>query len=306
MNNYKILFMGTSSFAVPILNELVNLNQNIIKVFTSPSKKANRGMKNTESPVSCAAKDLNLELDYPKNLKDELIINSLKAMNLDLIIVIAYGFIIPKEILNIPKYGCYNLHASILPRWRGAAPIQRSIIEGDQVSGVSFIKIDEGLDTGDIVLSDKIEILKNDTQESLSTNLAELGVRNLSKFLDLFNHKIDFDKQNNDFTCYANKILKSETRINWSETAELIDRKIRAFNPKPGAWFVMNGKRIKIFEVEISDGKGNPGEILNDEFEIACGKGSLKLKILQKEGKNKSAIKSFLLGNQTLIGSKLD
>ena len=306
MNNYKILFMGTSSFAVPILNELVNLNQNIIKVFTSPSKKANRGMKNTESPVSCAAKALNLELEYPKNLKDELIINSLKAMNLDLIIVIAYGFIIPKEILNIPKYGCYNLHASILPRWRGAAPIQRSIIEGDQVSGVSFIKIDEGLDTGDIVLSDKIEILKNDTQESLSTNLAELGVRNLSKFLDLFNHKIDFDKQNNDFTCYANKILKSETRINWSETAELIDRKIRAFNPKPGAWFVMNGKRIKIFEAEISDGKGNPGEILNDEFEIACGKGSLKLKILQKEGKNKSAIKLFLLGNQTLIGSKLD
>ena len=306
MNNYKILFMGTSSFAVPILNELVNLNQNIIKVFTSPSKKANRGMKNTESPVSCAAKALNLELEYPKNLKDELIINSLKAMNLDLIIVIAYGFIIPKEILNIPKYGCYNLHASILPRWRGAAPIQRSIIEGDQVSGISFIKIDEGLDTGDIVLSDKIEILKNDTQESLSTNLAELGVRNLSKFLDLFNHKIDFDKQNNDFTCYANKILKSETRINWSETAELIDRKIRAFNPKPGAWFVMNGKRIKIFEAEISDGKGNPGEILNDEFEIACGKGSLKLKILQKEGKNKSAIKSFLLGNQTLIGSKLD
>jgi len=298
--------MGTSSFAVPILNELVNLNQNIIKVFTSPSKKANRGMKNTESPVSCAAKALNLELEYPKNLKDELIINSLKAMNLDLIIVIAYGFIIPKEILNIPKYGCYNLHASILPRWRGAAPIQRSIIEGDQVSGVSFIKIDEGLDTGDIVLSDKIEILKNDTQESLSTNLAELGVRNLSKFLDLFNHKIDFDKQNNDFTCYANKILKSETRINWSETAELIDRKIRAFNPKPGAWFEMNGKRIKIFEAEISDGKGNPGEILNDEFEIACGKGSLKLKILQKEGKNKSAIKSFLLGNQTLIGSKLD
>ena len=306
MNNYKILFMGTSSFAVPILNELVNLNQNIIKVFTSPSKKANRGMKNTESPVSCAAKALNLELEYPKNLKDELIINSLKAMNLDLIIVIAYGFIIPKEILNIPKYGCYNLHASILPRWRGAAPIQRSIIEGDQVSGVSFIKIDEGLDTGDIVLSDKIEILKNDTQESLSTNLAELGVKNLSKFLDLFNYKIDFDKQNNDFTCYANKILKSETRINWSETAELIDRKIRAFNPKPGAWFVMNGKRIKIFEAEISDGKGNPGEILNDEFEIACGKVSLKLKILQKEGKNKSAIKSFLLGNQTLIGSKLD
>ena len=306
MNNYKILFMGTSSFAVPILNELVNLNQNIIKVFTSPSKKANRGMKNTESPASCAAKALNLELEYPKNLKDELIINSLKAMNLDLIIVIAYGFIIPKEILNIPKYGCYNLHASILPRWRGAAPIQRSIIEGDQVSGVSFIKIDEGLDTGDIVLSDKIEILKNDTQESLSTNLAELGVRNLSKFLDLFNHKIDFDKQNNDFTCYANKILKSETRINWSETAELIDRKIRAFNPKPGAWFEMNGKRIKIFEAEISDGKGNPGEILNDEFEIACGKGSLKLKILQKEGKNKSAIKLFLLGNQTLIGSKLD
>ncbi len=306
MNNYKILFMGTSSFAVPILNELVNLNQSIIKVFTSPPKKANRGMKNTESPVSCAAQALNLELEHPKNLKDELTINSIKAMNLDLIIVIAYGFIIPKEILRIPKYGCYNLHASILPRWRGAAPIQRSIIEGDQVSGVSFIKIDEGLDTGDIVLTDKIEIEKNDTQESLSTNLAKLGVKNLSKFLNLFNHKIDFDKQDNDFACYAYKILKSETRINWDETAELIDRKIRAFNPNPGAWFELNGKRIKVFEVEISDGKGNPGEILNDEFEIACGQGSLKLKIIQKEGKNKSTVKSFLLGNQALIGNKLD
>ena len=302
----KLVFMGTPMLAVPILKSLYQNGYNISCVYTQPPQKSKRGQKINKSPIQGISETLNLEYRTPPVLNNEdeyIFLNSLDA---DLAIVVAYGQIIPKKFLSLTKTGFINIHASLLPKWRGAAPIQRSIIEGDQVSGVSFIKIDEGLDTGDIVLTDKIEIEKNDTQESLSTNLAKLGVKNLSKFLDLFNHKIDFVKQNNDFTCYANKILKSETRINWRETAELIDRKIRAFNPKPGAWFEMNGKRIKIFEVEISDGKGNPGEILNDEFEVACGKGSLKLKILQKEGKNKSAIKSFLLGNQTFIGSKLD
>ena len=306
MNNYNILFMGTSSFAVPILKELINLNQNITKVFTSPPKKANRGMKSSLSPIAFAAKELNLQLESPENLRDQSIINSIKSMKLDLIIVIAYGFIIPKEILNIPKYGCYNIHASILPRWRGAAPIQRSIIEGDQVSGVSFIKIDEGLDTGDIVFIDEIKIKKKDTQDTLSNNLAELGARNLSKFLKKFEYKFELIKQRDELASYANKILKSETRINWNESAELIERKIRAFNPKPGAWFEMNGKRIKVFEAEVSNGHGKPGEILNDEFEIACGKDSLNLKALQKEGKNKSDIESFLLGNKALVGNNLD
>jgi methionyl-tRNA formyltransferase len=280
--------MGTSSFAVPILKELINLNQNITKVFTSPPKKANRGMKSSLSPIAFAAKELNLQLESPENLRDQSIINSIKSMKLDLIIVIAYGFIIPKEILNIPKYGCYNIHASILPRWRGAAPIQRSIIEGDQVSGVSFIKIDEGLDTGDIVFIDEIEIKKKDTQDTLSNNLAELGVRNLSKFLKKFEFKFELIKQSDELASYANKILKSETRINWNESAE------------------MNGKRIKVFEAEISNGHGKPGEILNDEFEIACGKDSLNLKVLQKEGKNQSDIESFLLGNKALVGNNLD
>jgi methionyl-tRNA formyltransferase len=263
-------------------------------------------MKSSLSPIAFAAKELNLQLESPENLRDQSIINSIKSMKLDLIIVIAYGFIIPKEILNIPKYGCYNIHASILPRWRGAAPIQRSIIEGDQVSGVSFIKIDEGLDTGDIVFIDEIEIKKKDTQDTLSNNLAELGVRNLSKFLKKFEFKLELIKQSDELASYANKILKSETRINWNESAELIERKIRAFNPKPGAWFEMNGKRIKVFEAEISNGYGMPGEILNDKFEIACGKDSLNLKVLQKEGKNQSSIESFLLGNKALVGNNLD
>ena len=275
-------------------------------IASSPPKKANRGMKSSLSPIAFAAKELNLQLESPENLRDQSIINSIKSMKLDLIIVIAYGFIIPKEILNIPKYGCYNIHASILPRWRGAAPIQRSIIEGDQVSGVSFIKIDEGLDTGDIVFIDEIEIKKKDTQDTLSNNLAELGVRNLSKFLKKFEHKLELIKQSDELASYANKILKSETRINWNESAELIERKIRAFNPKPGAWFQMNGKRIKVFEAEISNGHGMPGEILNDKFEIACGKDSLNLKVLQKEGKKQSDIESFLLGNKALVGNNLD
>lgn len=306
MNNYNILFMGTSSFAVPILKELVNLNQNITKVFTSPPKKANRGMKNSFSSVAKCAEELSLPLEYPENLKDNAVINSIKKLHLDMIIVIAYGFIIPKEILSLPKYGCFNLHGSLLPRWRGAAPIQRAIIESDNLTGITFIKINEGLDTGDIMLKESIEIEETDNYMSLSNKLSKLGSNSISTFLSSFENELFLEKQNDDEAIYAEKVTKLETRIDWKESADLIFRRINAYNPVPGAWFIMNGKRIKIMRAEIYEENGKPGEVLNDNFKIACGKNSIIPTILKKEGKNETDINSFLRGIKIQSGIILD
>ena len=306
MKKYNILFMGTSSFAVPVLKELINLEQNVIKVFSSPPKKANRGMKKSNSPIANAANELSLISEFPINLKDKKLIDSIKKLDLDMIIVIAYGFIIPKEVLSIPKLGCFNLHGSLLPRWRGAAPIQRSIIEGDDMTGVTFIKIDEGLDTGDMILSQSVEIKKTDNYLILSKKLSILGAQMLSAFLNSFENNLILEKQNEKEALYAEKITKAETRINWEEPADLIIRKINAFNPFPGGWFMLNGKRIKILSAEIKTESGTPGEIINNDLTIACGKNSIKPKLLKKEGKQETDIDSFLRGTQFQIGTLLE
>ena len=306
MKQYNILFMGTSSFAVPALKELVNLNQNIIKVFSSPPKKANRGMQESLSPVAVTAEELSLALEFPKNLKNIEVIESIKKLDLDMIIVIAYGFIIPKEILSLPKYGCFNLHGSLLPRWRGAAPIQRSIIDADDSTGVTFIKIDEGLDTGDMVLSKSIKIKTTDNYSSLSEKLSILGAQSLSSFLDSFEKDLILEKQNESDAIYAKKITKEETRVNWNESADLVVRRINAYNPNPGAWFILNGKRIKILSAEVQGENGTPGEIISNELKIACGKNSIKPKIIKKEGKKETDIDSFLRGIKIQSGVILD
>ena len=306
MKSYNILFMGTSSFAVPILKELLNKNQNIIKVFSSPPKKANRGMRSSLSPVALAAEELSLPLEFPENLKDKEIIESIKKLDLDMVIVIAYGFIIPKEILSLPKFGCFNLHGSLLPRWRGAAPIQRSIIEADDLTGITFIKIDEGLDTGDMMLSESIKIEDEDNYMSLSEKLSILGAQTISTFLSAFESELILEKQNENKAVYAEKITKSETKIDWKESADLIIRRINAYSPNPGAWFAMNDKRIKILSAKFYEGSGTPGEVINDTFEIACGKNSIKPTLLKKEGKNETDINSFLRGNKIQSGIILD
>lgn len=298
MKEQRILFMGTAQFALPSLSKLLDLNQNIIGVYSSPPKKANRGMEITNSPIINYAESKGLNFSYPDNLKDENEVLKIKELNPDIIIVIAYGLIIPRSILEIPKIGCFNLHGSLLPRWRGAAPIQRAIIEGDNKTGITFMKMDEGLDTGDIVLSKEINISTNDNHQSLENQLANLGAESFEEFLELIEKKRDFIQQNNDLATYAKKIEKSETRLDWNESAEKIIRRINAYSPNPGAWFEFKGKRIKILEASLTSQSGKSGTIISDDLIIGCGEQSIQPQILKKEGKEEINLNDFLRGNK--------
>ena len=297
MKEQRILFMGTAQFALPSLSKLLDLNQNIIGVYSSPPKKANRGMEITNSPIINYAQSKGLNFSYPDNLKDENEVLKIKELNPDIIIVIAYGLIIPRSILEIPKIGCFNLHGSLLPRWRGAAPIQRAIIEGDNKTGITFMKMDEGLDTGDIVLSKEINIGTNDNHQILEEKLANLGAESFEEFLELIEKKKDFIQQNSDFATYAKKIEKSEIRLDWNESAEKIIRRINAYSPNPGAWFEFKGKRIKVLEASLSSEFGKSGTIISDDLIIGCGEQSIQPQILKKEGKEEVNLNDFLRGN---------
>jgi methionyl-tRNA formyltransferase len=260
-------------------------------------------MKQTLSPVAKCAEEYQLPLEYPANLKDPEIINKINELNPDIIFVIAYGYILPKAIIDIPQLGCFNLHGSLLPKYRGAAPIQRSIIAGDKVTGVSFIKVDEGLDTGDIILDAELPIKAEDTYQDLEKNLSQLGKTLLPEFFTKL--ATASRPQDNNQATYAHKIDKTEAKIDWQDDAQLINQKIRALNPNPGAWFEMGGKRIKVMSSQVIEMGGNPGEILNDECVIACGQNALQPTTLKKEGKGLVTLAEFLKGNKVTAGTQL-
>ena len=304
MQNYNILFLGTAKFAVPILEGLMESSVNIQSVFTAPPKVANRGLKKTLSPVGKFAEEYQLPLEYP-DLNDPKIINKIKELNPDIIFVIAYGYILPKEIIEIPKFGCFNFHGSILPKYRGAAPIQRAIIAGEKTTGVTVIKVDQGLDTGDIVLDTSIEISNEDTYQDLEKKLSQLSKNILPMFFEKLAANTKMIPQDNMQATYAEKINKTEAKIDWQDDAILINQKIRAFNPNPGAWFELDGKRIKIMGSKIIDKNGKPGEILTDEFIIACGSQAIQPTTLKKEGKGLVTLAEFLKGNQVVPGTQL-
>ena len=304
MQNYNILFLGTAKFAVPILEGLMESSVNIQSVFTAPPKVANRGLKKTLSPVGKFAEEYQLPLEYP-DLNDPKIINKIKELNPDIIFVIAYGYILPKEIIEIPKFGCFNFHGSILPKYRGAAPIQRAIIAGEKTTGVTVIKVDQGLDTGDIVLDTSIEISNEDTYQDLEKKLSQLSKNILPMFFEKLAANTKMIPQDNMQATYAEKINKTEAKIDWQDDAILINQKIRAFNPNPGAWFELDGKRIKIMGSKIIDKNGKPGEILTDEFIIACGSQAIQPTTLKKEGKGLVTLAEFLKGNQVIPGTQL-
>ena len=303
MQNYNVIFMGTSKFAVPILEGLLESSVTIQAVFSAPPKLANRGMKQTLSPVAKCAEEYQLPVEYPATLRDSEIVNKIKELKPDIIFVIAYGYILPKEIIEIPKLGCFNLHGSLLPKYRGAAPIQRSIIAGDKITGISFIQVDEGLDTGDIVLDAELPIKAEDTYQDLEKNLSQLGKTLLPEFFTKL--ATEALPQDNSQATYAHKIDKAEAKIDWQEDAQLINQKIRALNPNPGAWFEMAGKRIKVMSSKVIEMSGNAGEILNEEFIIACGENALQPTTLKKEGKGLITLAEFLKGNKVTTGTKL-
>ena len=300
--------MGTPMFAVPILKSLYQNGYPISNVYTQPPQKSQRGQRINKSPIQGIAETLNLDFKTPKSLKDNNEeYESFKKIEADLVVVVAYGQIIPKEFLNLSKKGFINIHASILPRWRGAAPIQRSIMNLDKETGVSIMKIAEKLDTGPVCNTYKIDLDNNlnaqDIGEKLSLLAAEKILDNIDDILD---DKATFIEQDHSKATYASKIQKSEGEINWTETAQNIIGKINGLYPTPGAYFIYNGERYKILKAEIGNGIGNPGEVISDYLEIVCGKNqSIKITEIQRQGKKPQNIGEFMLGSQIKKGSKI-
>ena len=287
---------------MPSLKKIVSSNNHLVGVYTSPAKKANRGMKLSISPVAEFAEAENIEISSPLSISSLEELKKLQEMNLDMIIVVAYGLILPEEVINLPKLGCFNVHASLLPRWRGAAPIQRAMIEGDQTTGVTIMKMDKGLDSGDIGLQKEIKIEQQNYSE-LEKELANEGAKLLINFINRLDGSIQFTKQDNTQARYAKKIQKQEALIDWTENAEKINRRINAYNPSPCAWFSLNNKRIKILKAEVIHEKGEAGKIMNEEFLIGCGINSIRPLLLRVEGKQDCTINDFLLGHKIEVGS---
>ena len=303
----KIVFMGTSFFAVPILKSLYQNGYPISVVFTQPEKKSKRGMSINRTPIQSLSETLNLEFRTPstlKNNKEEY--DYFKNLNADLAIVVAYGNLIPKEILGLTRKGFINIHASLLPQLRGAAPISRSIMNLDEQTGISIMKITEKLDTGPVCNSYKLDILENENKESLIERLSLLAAEKILENIDnIFEGKAIFKEQDHDKATYAKKIEKSEGKIFWNESAKKIIGKINGLYPFPGAFFLYKGKRYKILKAELSNTIGDQGVILNDNFEIGCAKDSIKVLEIQREGKKAQKIKEFLLGTQIKKGTNL-
>ena len=300
--------MGTPMFAVPILKSLYQNGYPISNVYTQPPQKSQRGQRINKSPIQGIAETLNLDFKTPKSLKNNNEeYESFKQIEADLVVVVAYGQIIPKEFLSLSKKGFINIHASILPRWRGAAPIQRSIMNLDKETGVSIMKIAEKLDTGPVCNTYKIDLDNNlnaqDIGEKLSLLAAEKILDNIDDILD---DKATFIEQDHSKATYASKIQKSEGEIDWTESAKNIIGKINGLYPTPGAFFIYNGERYKILKAEIGNGIGNPGEVISDYLEIVCGKNqSIKITEIQRQGKKPQNIGEFMLGSQIKKGSKV-
>ena len=298
--------MGTPMFAVPILKSLYQNGYPISDVYTQPPQKSQRGQRINKSPIQGIAETLNLEFRTPKFLKNNNEeFEYFKGINADLAVVVAYGQIIPKEFLNLTKKGFINIHASILPAWRGAAPIQRSIMNLDKETGITIMKIAEQLDTGPICNTYKINLENNlnaqDISEQLSSLAAEKILDNIDNILD---DKAKFIEQNHVQATYASKIQKLEGKINWDENALNIIGKINGLYPVPGAFFIFKGERYKILKADIGNGIGNPGEVVSDYLEVACGnRQSIKIKEIQRQGKKPQNIGEFMLGSQIKKGS---
>ncbi len=295
----KIVFMGTPDFSIPTLKTLLNSNHKILYVYSQPAKKANRGQKINSTPIELFSKENFLKIRTPESLDSEEEFNFLKDLNPDLVIVVAYGKIIPKRFLNIPKYGFLNVHASLLPKWRGAAPIQRSIMNLDTETGISIMKITEKLDAGPVILQEKIKINENIDTLTLSRVLSELGARAMLNSLDeIIDGKAKFIDQNHKQATYAKKILKSEAKIDWKKNAKSILAKINGLNPNPGAWFEYDNQRFKVWKAKIINEKNKVGTIINNNLTIACRDQSIQILQIQKEGKNRQSTEQFLTGNK--------
>lgn len=303
----RVIFMGTPDFSVPVLRAIAEAGHEIAAVYTQPPRAAGRrGLELTPSPVQREAERLGIEVRTPVTLKGEDEQAAFRDLNADVGVVVAYGLLLPEPILAGTQLGCLNGHASLLPRWRGAAPIQRAIMAGDAETGMMVMKMEKGLDTGPVALTKKIGIGLNMTASELHDELSLVGAALMVEALaKLENGSLTFKPQPEDGVTYAKKIDKAETRVDWTRPAEDVHNHIRGLSPFPGAWCEVAGDRLKVLRGERMEGKGEPGEILDDSFSVACGAGAVRLTEVQKSGGKPMPARDFLRGVKLTKGMRL-
>ncbi len=300
----RVVFMGTPEFSATTLQALIDAGHDIVAVYTQPPRRAGRGKKLLPSPVQKLAESLELPVHSPVNFRAEDDLQRFESHKADIAVVVAYGLIVPQRVLDAPKHGCLNIHASLLPRWRGAAPIQRAIMAGDQETGICIMQMDKGLDTGPVIDCNSLKIMPDDTAGSLHDKLAVLGARMIVEVLKAGNFAST--PQPETGATYADKIAKSEARIEWNQPAERLCAHIRGLSPFPGAWCLINDTRIKVLNCEVVEGQGEKGITLNDNLTIACQTGAIRLTRVQKSGKAPASAQDFLRGFAVLKGTLLD
>ena len=299
----RIIFMGTPDFAVPALVALHEAGHEIACVYTQPPRPAGRGKKLRPSPVQAKAEELGLEVRSPKSLRKEEPQAEFAALQADVAVVAAYGLILPQEVLDAPTHGCLNIHASLLPRWRGAAPIHRAIMAGDKQTGVTIMQMEAGLDTGPM-LSKVTTLVLDKTTGELTEELAELGANAMVDVLANLSI-LSAEPQDDAASTYAPKIDKAEARIDWSRPAGELVRHVHGLAPFPGAWFELEGERVKVLRAEVAEGEGEPGEVLDNGLTIACGDGAIRPVRLQRAGKPAMSREDFLRGRAVEKGTVL-
>jgi methionyl-tRNA formyltransferase len=277
----KIVFMGTPEFSAPVL-EALHQRHEIVAVYCQPPRPAGRGKADRPSPVQARAEALGLPVRHPVSLRGEDAVRDFAALGADIAVVVAYGLILPQAVLDAPRLGCLNIHASLLPRWRGAAPIHRAIMAGDPQTGVCIMRMEAGLDTGPVLLREALEIGAEETTAELHDRLSQLGARLIVEALDRL--PLPAVPQPPEGVTYAAKIDKAEARVDWSRPAVEVDRLIRGLSPFPGAWIEVNGERVKLLRSRLAEGRGAPGQVLHG-FTVACGDGAVEITEAQREGK---------------------
>ena len=291
----RIIFMGTPEFSVSALDTLHAAGHEIVAVYSQPPRPAGRGKKERKGAVHQRAEALGLQVYTPTSLKDPAVQATFDELRADVAVVVAYGLLLPLEILQSPKFGCLNIHASLLPRWRGAAPIHRAIMAGDADTGVCIMQMDEGLDTGPVLLKEQTKIGDIETTSDLHDRLAEVGAGLVVEAVGNI-QSLSSEPQPSDGVTYAAKIAKADARIDWTKPAIEIDRLIRGLSPFPGAWCEMQGERVKLLRSKLASGAGEPGQILPN-FDVACGQGSVEIMELQLPGKGRTTAADFLRGH---------
>ena len=295
--------MGTPDFAVPVLDALVEADHEVVAAYTQPPRPAGRGKQDRPSPVQLRAETLGIEVRHPVSLKDLAAQADFAALDADVGVVAAYGLLLPQAVLDAPKHGCLNVHGSLLPRWRGAAPIQRAILAGDRVTGITIMRMAEGLDTGAMLAKTRVQIEEKSAGE-LHDELAEIGARLMVETLAQLHH-LRGEEQDEREATYAAKIDKSEARLDFREPALQLEREVRAFAPFPGSWFELDGERIKVLRARVIGVNGAPGAVLDEELTIACGNAALRPLEIQRAGKPAMAAEDFLRGKPVPAGTVL-